>query len=123
MTFRTKYRARSGTCNQGHKHPSGGEARLCDTLHIRMRSVENSKASDDERIVEIQTQHTVKFQCGGTHRIDFVLRYANGRQEYIEFKGFPTDKWQLQRKMYNCPLEGDMKLTVYAEKREGFIEV
>jgi len=63
------------------------------------------KKADDpaERVIEWEYEPHIELTCGGkrvfTYKIDFKVTYGDGRIEYIEVKGFATDKWRLKWKM------------------------
>lgn len=123
MSFRrNKYHASRQACMTGHSHDSGMEARYCDLLHLEMRSKENQEAPPDKRIVEIQVHRTAQLTKTTRWRVDFVLRYADGRREWREVKGLATRDYLLKRKLFD-ELHPDRPVRVFTQKGKHWREI
>jgi len=103
MKFRgyNKYKAKTCKCNQAHIHHSRGEAGYCNRLFILKKQ---------GIYTEIETQKQFDFIVNGVkimgHRPDFLVTLKDGKQEVHEFKGFPTDKWIIQKKLFKALYPG-----------------
>lgn len=62
----------------------------------------------DERVVEYQEQYVLPIRVEGelitNHRVDFMVKYGDGRHELIEAKGLDTPRWKLIRKLIEALL-------------------
>jgi hypothetical protein len=89
---RHKYRAVRTECANGHSHPSRGEAKRCDDLHLLQKAGEISRL---EREVPFPVYlNGVKLF---TYRADFV--YFTGQERVTEdFKGVITPVYRLKKK-------------------------
>lgn len=114
MTYSKKYQARRGkTWERGSKNKfgairSGGydsklEERVANGLKLRMKA-----RKKDERVVEYQEQYVLPIRVEGelitNHRVDFMVKYGDGRHELIEAKGLDTPRWKLIRKLIEALL-------------------
>lgn len=56
-----------------------------------------------KRISEVIPQHKIRLLVNGklitTHIVDFLVTLPDGRQKFVEVKGFPTDLWVIKRKL------------------------
>lgn len=73
-------------------------ARMLDTL---------KKAKDKtQRVVSWKRQVRVPLEVNGikvtTYVIDFVVQYADGREEWVETKGMETYAWQIKRNLFQA---------------------
>jgi len=55
------------------------------------------------KIKEVKPQHKLFLSCNGkhitTHIVDFLITLNDGRQKFVETKGFATDVWRLKWKL------------------------
>lgn len=84
----------SFTCNLGHKHRSGLEAKHCDILTLLKR---------DGKLIEIEYQVNLRLVVNGikicTHIPDFIVTYPDGHKEIIESKGFVNETFPMKHKL------------------------
>jgi len=92
-----KYNAKK-TKYGGKTYDSKGEAKYRAKLDL-LRKAKNKS----ERVTEIRDQYPVDVKLFGqhllTHKVDFLVTYADGRKELHEYKGFETREWQIIRKL------------------------
>jgi len=106
-------------CGQEHKHDSKAEASHCDFLVIRLRGGE---------IKGFERQKTFRLDVGGhhicSHRVDFVVEYADGHKEVEEVKGFPNETWPIKKALFEV-LYPSIKYNVivpnYKKSRFSFV--
>ena len=59
-----------------------------------------------DRVVDVKRQVKVSFDLNGVHicnyYMDFVVMYADGREEWVEVKGYETDIWKMKAKMFRA---------------------
>lgn len=69
----------------------------------------------DYRVVDIQRQVQVKLEVNGQlicrYLCDFLVKFADGRCEWHEVKGFETDTWKIKEKLFRA-LFPDRRLVV-----------
>jgi hypothetical protein len=57
-----------------------------------------------DRVVSFERQVKVSLDVNGKHvanyYMDFVVKYADGREEWIEVKGYETAEWKLKAKLF-----------------------
>ena len=65
-----------------------------------------ASASLKERVIEWVPQFKVPLDVNGVHicnyYVDFLVTFADGRQEYHEVKGFETDVWRMKRRLFEA---------------------
>lgn len=127
MTWRqtsSKYRAKRTTTADGERFDSKFEAGVYQQLLLRLR------AGD---ITQIERQFKVEMvPCDEdgrplpalkvTHKIDFRVRYPDGRYELIEAKGMELADWQRRRKWLETlwlPKHPDHTYTVVKDRGRG----
>ena len=54
--------------------------------------------------------------------VDFVIQYADGRIEYHDYKGHPSEKAKLQRKIFESIYKIPLKWISYSKIDGGFID-
>jgi hypothetical protein len=56
-----------------------------------------------KRLTEVEPQHKLRLLVNGklitTHIVDFLVTLPDGRQKFVEVKGFPTDIWRFKQKL------------------------
>jgi len=81
-----------------HSRKEALYAALLDTL--------KRAANPADRVVEWTPQVKVPFIVNGklvaNYYCDFVVRFADGRTEWHEVKGFETDVWLIKRKLFEA---------------------
>jgi hypothetical protein len=96
MAGRNKFQAQK-TMYNGVMYDSKIEAAYAARLDVLR------KASGADKVVDVERQKKFSFDHGGVHIcsliIDFVVKYADGRTEYHEVKGFETRESSIKRKL------------------------
>lgn len=73
-------------------HDSGEEAQYCNKLRI-LRKVGEIADYETQKIFYLKDS---KGNSCGYHKVDFVVRYKDGREVLQEYKGFRTREWELK---------------------------
>ena len=65
------------------------------------------KARDEnERVVSFDRQVKVSLDINGKHianyYMDFLVHFADGREEWWEIKGYETNEWKLKAKLFQA---------------------
>ena len=85
----------------GERYDSGLEARVAAQLD----ALRKAKVAS-ERVVEVRRQVSVPLLVNGktvaTWKVDFLVTYANGREVYLEAKGFETADYRIKRKLFEA---------------------
>lgn len=88
---------------QGYSYQSKKEAQQAFELDLLQKAGE---------IKSWERQKTLSLDVNGIHicnyRMDFVIYHHDGRTEFLEVKGFPTDVWKMKWKLLEA-LYGDNK--------------
>ena len=94
---KNKYNARK-THYAGVTYDSKREADYARELDLLRNARKPS-----ERVVDVQRQVRIPLVVNGqqicTHVLDFLVTYADGREELVEVKGYETAVWKLKRKL------------------------
>ena len=97
---RHKMNAIRSVCGQGHNHPSKGESRRCDVLHLMQRAGE---------ISDLRVQPSIQLVPGFLYAADFS--YLDGGRAIVEdWKGLITQRFRDICRMW--PHHGDGVLRV-----------
>ena len=109
---RPKYSNVSAQCwNKQHAvHASILEADLCNQLNIMKKTREIQSY-----VTQYKIELIVEGQRIANHYVDFCVSYAHGRVEFWEAKGYPTQEWELKRKLTRA-LYPDIPYIVKYEK-------
>lgn len=88
-----KYRA-EGAIYRGRKYDSKRES--IDAMWL-------DSLVQQKKIKEVKPQHKLFLECNGkhitTHIVDFLITMNDGRQKFVETKGFATEVWRLKWKL------------------------
>ena len=88
-----KYRAKRKEYN-GRLYHSGMEADSALWLDLMLSG---------KKIKEVEPQHKLSFNIDGkhitTHIVDFLITLNDGRQKFVECKGFATELWRVKMKL------------------------
>jgi hypothetical protein len=87
-----KYRAQRTECSSGHSHPSKGEARRCDELHLLQRAG-HIRLLEREVPFPVFINGTKVF----TYRADFAY-FTDAGRTIEDFKGVITPIYRLKKK-------------------------
>lgn len=87
-----KYRAVRTECGSGHSHPSKGEAKRCDELHLLERAGQISRL-EREVAFPVHINGIKVF----TYKADFVY-FAENKRIVEDFKGAITPIYRLKKK-------------------------
>ena len=93
----SKYRASSCRCLEGHAHDSRAEARYCEQLFILKKAGEIREV---KRAPQFDLYVNGKKIVG--HQPDWLVTFPDGHKEVYEFKGFATEKWKIQRRLFEA---------------------
>lgn len=68
-------------------------------------------AQGKERVESWERQIPFKLRVNGflicTYKVDFLVRYADGRRELVEVKGMQTDVFKLKLKLFKATFLND----------------
>jgi hypothetical protein len=83
------------TVYNGRKYDSKLEATVAEEIDLLIRA---------KQVVKVEPQKTLVLygKNGGricTHRVDFLLTFKDGHQEFWEAKGYATDIWRIKREL------------------------
>lgn len=96
---KTKYRNRT--------YDSKLEANVRARLDLQM----NAKEKKD-RVTYVQDQYQIEIRLFGKtivkHKVDFLVKYGDGRTELLEAKGFETKDWIIIRRLIEALLPHGM---------------
>jgi hypothetical protein len=92
-----KFGAIRTRCMTGHSHPSKGEAKHCDELHMVLRS---GKYAWKQIEYEKKYNLVVNGVLVGTHRPDWTITHCEDSVSIVEFKGAETRDWLLRKKLF-----------------------
>lgn len=93
----------------GEEYHSRLEARYAEALDLRMKAVGPYQIKSWRRQVPIKL--IVNGMLVSTYIMDFVVTHMDGREEWVEVKGFDTDVWKIKFKLLKA-LFPDQKVTV-----------
>lgn len=97
---RSKYGAAT-TVYEGSRYHSKKEAAYARKLDL-LRHAQD----DRERVVEWRRQIKVPLHVNGVlianYYCDFLVSFADGREEWHEVKGFETEVWRLKEKLFRA---------------------
>jgi uncharacterized protein DUF1064 len=97
---RNKFNAIRQTYN-GVSYHSRREAQYAAELDLLRKAKRKA-----DRVVDVQRQVRVPLDVNGKHItnyiVDFVVRFGDGREEWIEVKGFATDTFQLKQRLFQA---------------------
>jgi hypothetical protein len=55
------------------------------------------------RIKSVKPQHKIDLQVNGVHianhYVDFLIELNDGRERFVEIKGFPTSEWVMKKRL------------------------
>lgn len=92
----------------GIKYDSRKEAAYAQTLDLCKKAVGKS-----DRVVEIERQLPYLLEVNGVkickYILDFKVKYADGRTEYIDVKGVLTPVYKLKKKLVKAIHNIDIK--------------
>jgi hypothetical protein len=108
MTY-SKYRAVRTSCGK-HSHMSKAESEYCCELQLRERAGE----------LEIISSQPNLYLTEARIRVipDWLIRYADGREVYVDYKGFESQSWRRNRKLWQ--FYGPRPLEVIKKKGTRF---
>lgn len=96
-----KMNAVSAHCAQGHFHPSTGESRRCDALHLLQRA---------KAVKGLEVHPTVELVTGMKYKPDFL--YFEGKKRiYEDFKGMVTDRFRIICRLWPHHGTGTLRIT------------
>jgi len=102
---RTKYGNIPRTYN-GHEYHSRKEAAAAQNFDLLIKA---------GKLASWRRQVPVKLEVNGnlvtTYIVDFVLVFPDGREEWVEVKGFETPEWKIKEKLFRA-LFPDRRYTV-----------
>lgn len=98
---RHKMNAVSAHCAQGHFHPSTGESRRCNTLHLLQRAKE---------IKGLEVNPSIEIVAGMKYKPDFKYT-ENGKLIYEDFKGMVTDRFRIICRLWPHHGTGTLRIT------------
>jgi len=107
-----KYKNRSCTCKQNHKHDSQGEAIYCDSLALQMKAGE---------VQSYEIQRNFRLMVDGkkvcSHRVDFLVTEKDGTVCVHEYKGMVTQTWRIKYKLFIACFPDIPYRIIYHNKR------
>jgi len=108
---RNKYMAKPKEY-KGRQYHSGQEADDAMWLDLMVQ---------DGRLKEVKPQHKIRFEINGkhlwTHIIDFKVTLPDGREKMVETKGFATELWRRNYKLFQA-LYPDIPYLVNPNEKE-----
>ena len=113
-------------CNQDHgPHHSRAEAGYCNKLDLLRRAATKSKLPGEIKSFRTQVKISLdvpKLAMGlsgphsyvhiTNHYVDFEVEFYNGRMEWHEVKGWPSEVWQIKRRLCEALFPGTPYITV-----------
>jgi len=108
---RNKYNARK-TEYRGVMYDSKGEAGLAAQIDALI-AIGKVTGVERQRRFDLIGANGSKI---GTHRVDFVLTFADGHREVYEYKGCPSRDWSLRKKLF-CDNYPSIPYRVFGNKK------
>jgi hypothetical protein len=88
----SKFGARGSRCNQGHFHPSSGEARCCEYYHLLQKG---------GMIAGLEVNPSIPLWLGRSYKADFrFTEISSGKLIVVDYKGAITRDWVLVKKAW-----------------------
>ena len=84
----------------GVRYDSKAEATFARELDLRMHAQGKDKVESWERQIPIKLIVNDQLIC--TYKVDFLVRYADGRKEMVEVKGYWTPEAKLKLKLFRA---------------------
>lgn len=106
MTWRerftgSKYRNKSHVYN-GLSFHSKKEAAYAAELDLRVKGKDIAEWERQRKIsLDVNNRHICNYY------IDFVIKHLDGREEYVEVKGFETPEWKIKWKLFEALYSDD----------------
>jgi hypothetical protein len=97
---RNKYGAKRQSYGGNHYH-----SKLEATVAARLDTLRSARVKA-ERVTEVRRQVAVPLMVNGktvaTWKVDFLVTYGDGREEYVEAKGFETADYRIKRNLFEA---------------------
>ena len=107
MNARHKYGAKRTACAAGHSHPSKGEAKRCDELHLLQRAGQISGLVCEPQYWFHYDGEPVKHDNGRRVGYKPDWRYFENNSTIVEeFKGFRTEAYVLKLAFFKAAFRG-----------------
>lgn len=85
-------------------HHSRAEAGYCVSLELQRRAANGQPGEIRDFRTQVKISLDVKDQFGEpvhitNHYVDFEVEFYNGRMEWHEVKGWPSEVWRIKKKL------------------------
>lgn len=84
----------------GVRYDSRMEAAYAAELDLLMRVVGPYKVASWERQIPVKLEVNGVLVC--TYIVDFLVHWADARDEWVEVKGFETPEWKIKEKLFRA---------------------